>query len=625
MIKNSFRKDINGLRALAVVSVLIFHFDQDLLPGGFIGVDVFFVISGFLMTSIIFNGFDRNDFSLIYFYLNRARRIIPGLIFIILVSLFLGWFLFEPLTYQLMGRHAKDSLLFISNFTYLNESGYFDLDSYSKFFLHTWSLSVEWQFYLIYPIILIFLKKITSTNNIKKILVVMSLILFFMCIYVSYKKPSFAYFMFYARSWEMIIGGVAFLYPINKIERHAPKSELIGLILIIFSLFIINKNTIWPGYMALLPVMATYLCIISKNNNSILSVKLIQKIGTWSYSIYLIHWPLIVVSRKLDIGLSITIYLIIVLIASFIMYEMIEKKRNYSYGLLFTFIITLIISVYIQKDGVANRVDKKYQLTLQDFGKKYYGGFVFWDETQGKKHQFNKKNELPNGNFILSGDSYAMMYIKSFYDTSKPFTTITKTVCMFLPDYLTTYEKNVVEGCGQVVNLFLNELKEDATTPVILSQNWNAYNSDRIIEKKSGVFVSGKEYGDVIFNQIEKIISIGGSKRDYYIVGTYVHPDYDVYGCLVKHSMNNFIYNYFFKGKVCKDKTPIINSDIDDVFKSLENKYDNVHFIDPKESQCDEKGLCLEIYNGEIVFFDGDHLSIFGANIIGDYILSKIK
>lgn len=143
-----FRKDINGLRAFAVIAVVLFHFNSAWSPGGFAGVDVFFVISGFLMTSIIFRGIEQNSFSVIKFYIARANRIIPALALLCFVLLVGGWFYLTPVEYKALGKHAASSVSFVSNFIYLTEAGYFAASSHEKWLLHTWSLSVEWQFYI---------------------------------------------------------------------------------------------------------------------------------------------------------------------------------------------------------------------------------------------------------------------------------------------------------------------------------------------------------------------------------------------------------------------------------------------------------------------------------------------
>src|ERR1039457_4022433 len=150
-----FRQDINGLRAYAVAAVLLYHFGVPGFGGGFVGVDVFFVISGFLMTGIILTKLEARNFSLPDFYLARARRIIPALAVFCLALLVFGWFWLTPYTYKALGRYAVASITFVSNFVYQRGAGYFAEPAHDNWLLHTWSLSVEWQFYLLYPLLLL--------------------------------------------------------------------------------------------------------------------------------------------------------------------------------------------------------------------------------------------------------------------------------------------------------------------------------------------------------------------------------------------------------------------------------------------------------------------------------------
>ena len=152
-----FRSDINFLRAIAVVLVVVFHFSNVALPGGFVGVDIFFAISGYLMTGIIFSQIQKQRFSLLSFYLARAKRIIPALSVMVLSVLVYGWFYLFDVEFIKLLKHAFSSLLFYSNVVYWQEAGYFSASAHQNWLLHTWSLSVEWQFYMVYPIILLLL------------------------------------------------------------------------------------------------------------------------------------------------------------------------------------------------------------------------------------------------------------------------------------------------------------------------------------------------------------------------------------------------------------------------------------------------------------------------------------
>ena len=290
-----FRKDINGLRAIAVIAVVLFHFNYAWLPGGYAGVDVFFVISGFLMTGIIFERIEQQKFSILEFYLARAVRILPALTILCIALLIFGWFYMTPLDYRSLGKHVASSLSFVSNLIYWREAGYFDMASHEKWLLHTWSLSTEWQFYIIYPIVLVIMRWYTSIKNMKLAVLGGIALSFLFCIITTHKWPNAAYYLLPTRTWEMLFGGAAYLYPFKIKAVNNKLLEWFGLALIIGSYIFISKNSAWPGYLALFPVIGTFLVIQSQQNHSIITGNLVfQKIGTWSYSIYLWHWPLVV-------------------------------------------------------------------------------------------------------------------------------------------------------------------------------------------------------------------------------------------------------------------------------------------------------------------------------------------
>lgn len=290
-----FRHDINGLRAIAVMAVVLFHFSPSLLPGGFVGVDVFFVISGFLMTSIIVGGINNNSFNVAKFYCARANRIIPALSVLCIVLLVFGWFNLTPSDYKMLAKHAASSVSFISNMIYMGETGYFDASSHEKWLLHTWSLSVEWQFYILYPLLIILLKKFISIEPIKKVLVLMFIVSLSVAIYSSINHSATGYYFLPMRAWEMILGGIAFLYPIKANDKQKIVLCYTGLFSIVLSCFIFSGSTVWPGYYTLLPVMGAYLVILANvEKNQIVNNVAFQYIGKWSYSIYLWHWPIVV-------------------------------------------------------------------------------------------------------------------------------------------------------------------------------------------------------------------------------------------------------------------------------------------------------------------------------------------
>lgn len=293
-----FRTDINGLRAIAVLGVVLYHFDIPGFPGGFVGVDVFFVISGFLMASIIFGGLEEKRFDLLDFYIARARRIIPALIVVVTSTLAAGWFVLMPSDYQALGGDARESLFFTSNTRYLAEAGYFDRESHSKWLLHTWSLSVEWQFYLIYPLLLLALKKLKTSQ---KSIFIWHLFLWgasaTLCFLLESSEPEKSFYSLHSRAWELLSGSCLFITG----SRFSIKSntsrilEIAGLISLAGSIFFIRSSMAWPSTLTIIPVAGTICILLAQRQCSNWSnLQLTKWIGARSYSIYLWHWPLVV-------------------------------------------------------------------------------------------------------------------------------------------------------------------------------------------------------------------------------------------------------------------------------------------------------------------------------------------
>ncbi len=298
----TFRYDINALRGIAVLIVMLFHFGIPGFSGGYSGVDIFFVISGFLMTSIIVLGLEDQKFSLLKFYASRARRILPAIIFLCGTVLIFGWFWIAPSDYSDLGEHAAASVIFISNFIYKDEAGYFDTPSHFKWLLHTWSLSVEWQFYMIYPLILMGAYRFSryKSRAIMITLGVLTLLSLGLSIFISELKPEFSFFILPTRIWEMTAGGLLFLLQrrdgFSITSNHQKYLFTIGgLCLILVAAIIYHSDYSWPGGYALLPVIGAILFLVPRaNNQALVNNIILQKLGTWSYSTYLWHWPIYV-------------------------------------------------------------------------------------------------------------------------------------------------------------------------------------------------------------------------------------------------------------------------------------------------------------------------------------------
>jgi peptidoglycan/LPS O-acetylase OafA/YrhL len=292
-----FRCDINGLRAWAVAVVILYHFGISGFDGGFIGVDVFFVISGFLMTAIIVKGLEQHSFSLVSFYLARARRIVPALLGLCAVLLGAGYFIMLSPDYERLAKHTIAAIAFISNFTFWNEAGYFDVSSHDKWLLHTWSLSVEWQFYLVLPLLLWGAWRVRPGRetqvwvSLAGIAASLSL-----SVLLTAAHPNAAFFLLPTRAWEMLGGGLAFLLSgaIASAKQVQRWGEPIGLILIIGSVAAFDNGRVWPGWNAVVPVGGAMLVLLANRSTLLTANHVAQWIGDRSYSLYLWHWPVFV-------------------------------------------------------------------------------------------------------------------------------------------------------------------------------------------------------------------------------------------------------------------------------------------------------------------------------------------
>ncbi len=298
MAEVRFRADINGLRALAVTAVVLFHLKLSFVPGGFAGVDVFFVISGYLMTLIITRRMAKGSFGLIGFYRDRARRIVPPLYGMIFGLFVFGYFFIDLYNYQKLGSTGVSALLFFSNFRFWEATGYFDTTSSTKWLLHTWSLSVEWQFYLIYPLILMALNRFVAAQR-WRLIVIWSLTTLSLaaCVAFSKEHPASTFYLLPFRAWEMLAGGLVALQfdkaPSDK--RLSLVLFIAGLALILIACLTFDAHRPWPYYWAIIPVLGTCLVIVARQTGTVLFANPVTGfLGAWSYSIYLWHWPLIV-------------------------------------------------------------------------------------------------------------------------------------------------------------------------------------------------------------------------------------------------------------------------------------------------------------------------------------------
>jgi peptidoglycan/LPS O-acetylase OafA/YrhL len=315
-MKGAFRTDINGLRALAVGLVVLYHFGLLGASGGFIGVDVFFVISGYLMTQIIATDLGHNRFSLLKFYAARAKRIIPALAVLVAFLLGLGWFIMPPSDYKSFGWQALSAATFVSNIVLSHGGDYFDTSAREKWLLHTWSLSVEWQFYMLYPLLLMFLRKWRMGWYFNEGVMAAFLFSLAVSLCVTPWQPTAAFYLLVTRAWELLAGALVFLS--KDRPPRIPYAAELGLLAILASGFLFSAGLDFPGGWAALPVLGAALVIAARERNRVLDNAVAQFFGTISYSLYLWHWPVMVAARIFDVSHTLAHELQLVAIAIFL-------------------------------------------------------------------------------------------------------------------------------------------------------------------------------------------------------------------------------------------------------------------------------------------------------------------
>ncbi|MDA9969562.1 acyltransferase [Gammaproteobacteria bacterium] len=422
-----YRAEIDGLRALAVLPVILFHAGFEWFSGGFIGVDVFFVISGYLITTIIISEITEGKFSIVAFYERRARRILPALFFVMLMCIPFAWMWMLPDALENFGQSLVSTSLFSNNFLLMNTSGYWDLASEYKPLMHTWSLAVEEQYYIIFPIFLVFAWRF-GKNKVTWLILFISLISFTLSEY-GWRQNSITNFYYSpSRAWELLAGSIAAFFSYQKGVKNNNSLAFLGLVTILYSIFTFDEEMPFPSGFTLAPVLGTLLIILYADNKTfiakILSTKILVGFGLISYSLYLWHQPIFAFARiyKQD---QITdfysyIFLFLTIFLAFLTWKYIETPfRNKTYFSSFkifslsAFMMIFFISIglyFHTSNGVPNRI-----FTLDAYERSTHEiKIANLNEIAAEKPI---KHNLNNKHIYILGDSFAsdIAYLFSYH------------------------------------------------------------------------------------------------------------------------------------------------------------------------------------------------------------------
>ena len=402
MTKGEYRPEIDGLRALAVLAVLVFHLDPERLPGGFVGVDVFFVISGYLITSIIQRQIEQHRFSLLGFYQRRIARLFPALLAMAVVTMIAAKLLYLKWDYANAGGSFSAALLSIANFHLLKQGDYFELNVDAQPLLHCWSLAVEEQFYALFPLLLWYVLK-APRNWRTRILFALATLSFVSGLALTYSHKEWAFYMFPTRAWELLAGGILAMRQRSAVLPTNNALFWLGVFCIGLSFIALRDGVAFPGWRALLPVIGATLILqhgASETGIRVLGSHPMTAIGRGSYSLYLWHWPIFtLVDYTLifeSLGLRTSLKLGLTAIASLASYLLIERPcrkalnraqaRRWAYVFLFGTMVSL---------GPLGEVIRRAH---------------YIDASDGRQGHRIFDQPASQGTVVLMGDSHATMY-----------------------------------------------------------------------------------------------------------------------------------------------------------------------------------------------------------------------
>jgi peptidoglycan/LPS O-acetylase OafA/YrhL len=633
-----YRKEIDGLRAIAVVPVIFFHAGISYFTGGFIGVDIFFVISGYLITSIVISEIGEGRFSMINFYERRARRIMPMLFFILLVSSIFAWLWLLPSDMKSFSYSMVSVVFFSSNINFYVESGYWDIASELKPLLHTWSLAAEEQYYLIFPLFLFLIKRLKKSTQIATVLCI-TIVSLGLAQWASIHAPTADFYLLPTRFWELALGALIGIASVkygdiySKIISNTINNEImgfIGIIMIFSSILLFTKSTPFPGFVALLPTIGATLIIVFASNQTIigrlLGLSPVVMIGLISYSAYLWHQPILAFAKYQSFpALSQELKVILVILVfplSYLSWKFIEtpfrnkavfnRKKIFTYWISCSIVFAAAGLIGIVSNGFENRklVSSKKILDYQPdnkilqkesisplilFAKEHNSSYetvgsefdnALWYDTLNRKPKVLVIGNSHGENFyniINCSDSIKSQFQLARYGYQIRFFSNTDSKIFSSPNYKYS---NVVVICSRLniddfptLDPLINKLYADGKV-VVLVKNVFLFN----------VFGS-RTIADFM---IQKEISKGANLNDPNIISNLVN------------AINKEYYKEFKNGRI---------NDVDRLeaktLPILTSKYKNLILLDRMDYMCDyNKKLCFVINDKlEKFIFDDGHAS----------------
>lgn len=645
--QSAYRADIDGLRGLAVLAVVLYHAFPNVLPGGFVGVDIFFVISGYLISKIIWDDLATQHFSLKLFYMRRVRRIFPALTVVLLACLAFGWVILTPVEYAQLAKHIVGGAAFVANLVNWSEAGYFDVAADTKPLLHLWSLGVEEQFYLAFPLLLIYLWKKHSAHTMQMLwgLVVASLCA--SVVFAHYDSVADFYSPF-TRLWELMLG--ALLAQVPRVEeRFSALSNnafaAIGVMLMVGAIVGLSARVTYPGAWALLPTLGAVALIMAGGsawlNRWVFAASPLVAVGLISFPLYLWHWPLLSFARIMlsdtpPAGVRIALVLAAVVLAG-LTYLFIErpvrsgplKRRTIAMVFLGMVVVALLANHVRRHDGFASR---KLSMLNGDPATLVVGA----DKTRSSENCGVKKDEIelfqycftssPTPRSALLGDSKADALYHGLARESSVDAGWTMIGSVYPPGSVAT-ERQLREDSIALQTVIANPALQTVVWLVAVRKVFS-------VDEQTGFFIRDPDgadiadklrtYGEAI-SQLER-----AGKQVWFVLDNPTFPD--PRSCISGGATDSAWLNQVLR-RIENPRCTLRYSEhlagtrpYRQFVQALQASHPNLHIYDPAPLLCDiAKDECKIVRDGQFLYSYGDHISDVANSFIAKDLLRQLS
>ncbi|MDD5760438.1 MAG: acyltransferase family protein [Desulfobulbaceae bacterium] len=663
-----YRADIDGLRAVAVLAVVCFHAFPAVLKGGFVGVDIFFVISGFLISCILLANLQEGTFSYKEFYLRRILRIFPALIVVLSFCYVMGWFVLLPKEFQQLGKHMVGGAIFVSNLFFWQEAGYFDTSSETKPLLHLWSLGVEEQFYIVWPCLLLLAWK--KRTNLLKMATFFIVVSFPVNVYALHIDDAVqAFYSPVARFWELLLGGLLAyiqLYTI-PVEQYATQRinnlcnkvssgslpilnpvtlqnwfSILGAFLIFSAMIFVDRNHTFPGWWALLPTVGAFLVILAGPravvNRLILSARPMVWVGVISYPLYLWHWPLLSFSTIMEnktpsFAIKATAVTLAFILA-WLTYLFVERpirfgkrsKKKTSLLVLCMILLTGLGCVAFLKANVRSSTLTKGMVD-QIEKLRFDLHFAKWSPCPNNKATWSCKmlNPAKPAEIALIGDSHSVHLASGLagLDTVLNHNIISRNMNGCMPFFELELPEKTYYSCDGFIDNALEEAINSDSIKMIMLSGYAMWRIERFDPEhpEAGSGSEAQKNADIMKMALHETLSslVDSGKKIIFFVDI-PELDFEPSECLD-------IRPVYMVGHTVKDPCAIPRPTFDQrstlyhqIVQDAQKEFPTVKFINLYDYLCDQD-FCYAFKDGKALYTGRDHLSVDGSR----YVASKME